>query len=360
MKQPWFWTFRARRLARSLSPQSAPSTLGDLLEEYIAHRRDRGRLRAEWWLFRESRSLARAYRLAAVPRRSILSRVDVLRDLRFAARTLWQAPGITAAAVLTLALGVGLNTAIFSVVKSLLLNQLPYRDPGRLVSIGLGDAVGMQPATVADPFVDDWRLHATALESLSIYGDAQLTLTDNGEAEVLRGTRVSREFFDTLGVTMLYGRGFAAGEDATPRADLIVLTHDLWSRRFAADPRVIGRTLRMDQGTYQVIGVLPADFQPLRMSNPGRVAAVLCPRPARAEPGDRPAEAGRHGGAGARGAARRSSATPRSPDRHRPRASTSSRCSTIWSGRSGKPCGSSWAPSRSCCSSPAPIPPACS
>jgi predicted permease len=298
MTRPWFWTSRARRLERCLAPPSAASTLGDMLEEYVVHHRHGGRLRAEWWLFRESRSLARAYRLAARPRRAFVSRVDLLRDLRFAARTLWQAPGITAAAVLTLALGVGLNTAIFTVVKSLLLNQLPYRDPDRLVSVRLEDAIGAQPAHVPDIVVEEWRTRAAAVESLSIYGDAQLTLADGGEAEVLRGTRGSQEFFDTLGVTMLFGRGFAAGEDGTPRANVIVLSHALWSRRFAADPGVIGRTLRMDGGGYQVIGVLPADFQPLRMSNPAESPQFFAPAPpgpnrviARLKPGVTPAQA---------------------------------------------------------------------
>jgi putative ABC transport system permease protein len=277
MTRPWFWTLRARRLTRSLSPQSAASTLGDLLEEYVAQYDDAGRLSAEWWLFRESRSLARAYWLESHPRRSILSRVDILRDVRFAARTLWQAPGITAAAVLTLALGVGLNTAIFSVVKSLLLNQLPYRDPDRLVALSVGDSTDTRPARVGSEIVDEWRRLALSFAGISAYDDAQLTLTDSGDAEVLRGTRVSQEFFDTLGVRMLLGRGFAAGEDRTPRANVIVLTHDLWSRRFAADPRVIGRTLRMDQGTYQVIGVLPADFQPLRMTNPAESPQFFAP-----------------------------------------------------------------------------------
>jgi putative ABC transport system permease protein len=268
MKPPWFWPSRARRLERCLAPHSAASTLGDMLEEYVDHHRTRGRLRAEWWLFRESRSLARAYRLAARPRHALLSRVDLLRDVWFAARTLWRAPGITAAAILTLALGVGLNTAIFTVVKSLLLNQLPYREPERLVSVGLGDAIGARPAPVPGDIADEWRTRAGAFESFSIYDDAQLTLAEGGETEVLRGTRVSQEFFETLGVTMLFGRGFAAGEDRAPRANFIVLSHDLWSRRFNADPSIIGRTLRMGQGTYQVVGVLPADFQPLRMSNP--------------------------------------------------------------------------------------------
>jgi predicted permease len=269
-----------------------------MLEEYVVQHRGRGRLRAEWWLFRESRSLARAYRLAAHPRRSILSRVDILRDLRFAARTLWQAPGITAAAVLTLALGVGLNTAIFSVVKSLLLNQLPYRDPERLVSISMGDTVGGRPGGLDGETREAWRLHATSLESLAIYGDAQQTMTEGDDAEVLRGARVSYEFFDTLGVRMLFGRGFDVGEDRPSGPNAIVLTHDLWSRRFGADPRVIGRMLRMDAGRYQVVGVLPADFQALRMSNPAESPQFFAPGLpgpnrviARLKPGVTPAQA---------------------------------------------------------------------
>jgi putative ABC transport system permease protein len=209
--------------------------------------------------------------------------------------------------------------------------------------------------------VEAWRAHAAAVESLSIYGDAQLTLTEGGEAEVLRGTRVSREFFDTLGVAMLFGRGFAAGEDGTPRTNVIVLSHAVWSRRFAADPRVIGRNLRMDQGTYQVIGVLPADFQPLRMSNPAESPQFFATAPpgpnraiARLKPGVTPAQARAELTSILRNLAPgQSETTPRTPI---------VRLEPLLDNLVGpirKRCGSSWAPSGSCSSSPAPTPPAC-
>src|SRR5438093_11432296 len=129
--------------------------------------------------------------------------LEILRqDLRFAVRTLRKAPAVTAAAVLTIALGVGLNAAIFSVVASLLLNQRPYRDPARIVTLAQIDATIAPGAGAGAWTVNEWRKRSQALERVSTYTDAQLMLVENGDAEVLRGMRVSDEFFDTLGVKM--------------------------------------------------------------------------------------------------------------------------------------------------------------
>jgi putative ABC transport system permease protein len=186
-------------------------------------------------------------------------------------------PGFTAIAVLTLALGVGSSTAIFSVVKAVLLNPLPYRNPDRVVALTQVDS-----ATGAADGPSGWtrnelRTRARSFESISQYGDAQRTLIENGEAEVLRGTRVNYDFFATLGVKMFRGRTFFATEDRWPRGDVVILTHGLWRRRFNEDPGVIGRTLSLGGESYQVIGVLPPDFHPLRMSNPAEKPEIFMP-----------------------------------------------------------------------------------
>ena len=208
----------------------------------------------------------------------------VVHDLRFAVRTLWKAPTATVTAVLTLALGVGLNTAIFSVVKAVLVNQLPFRDPTRIVSLAQTDSTTTHRDGVGDWTVHEWRTRSQSLASISVYDDGQLTLVENGDAEVLRGMRVSVEFFDTLGVSMPLGRTFLPDEDRAPRANVIILSHDLWSRRFGADPLIVGRALELNAQRYRVIGVLPADFHALRMTNPAEIPQVFAP--AEYDPGE--------------------------------------------------------------------------
>jgi putative ABC transport system permease protein len=193
---------------------------------------------------------------------------NILYDARFALRMGRRAPGFTALAVLTLALGVGSTTAIFSVVKAVLLNQLPYHNPDRVVALSEIDPAGPTREWVGGWTADQWRTRSRSFQSITLYGDGQRTLLENGEAEVLRGQRVNYDFFETLGVTPLLGRSFLAFEDHWPRANVVVISHGLWLRRFGADPAIIGRALNLSTETFRVIGVLPPDFYPLRMSNP--------------------------------------------------------------------------------------------
>uniref|UniRef100_Q025C9 Permease n=1 Tax=Solibacter usitatus (strain Ellin6076) TaxID=234267 RepID=Q025C9_SOLUE len=188
-------------------------------------------------------------------------------DFRIALRTLCRYPAFTALAVVTLALGIASTTAIFSVVKAVLLTQLPYRDPDRVMALSQ---------------VGEWTAHelptrTQSIESISLYGDTQRTLVDNGDPEVLRGLRVTHEFFETLGATMALGRTFTPAEDRWPRANVVILNHPLWVRRFASDPRIVGRVLQLTGEPYLVIGVLPPDFQPLRMSNPAEKPQIFMP-----------------------------------------------------------------------------------
>jgi putative ABC transport system permease protein len=185
-----------------------------------------------------------------------------------------KSPTVTAAAMMTIALGVGMNTAIFSVVKSLLLDQLPFRDPARIVALSPSGATNANAEEVGGWTIDAWRSRTAAFESVASYGDGQLTLVENGQAEVLRGMRVSPEFFETLGTAMEIGRGFERA-DLVSRANVVVFNHDLWSRRFAADPGIVGRAIELNGESYRVIGVLPARFQPLRMTNPAELPQVF-------------------------------------------------------------------------------------
>ncbi len=202
---------------------------------------------------------------------------NFLRDARFAFRMARRNPGFTALAVLTLALGIGATTAIFSVVKAVLLNQLPYRNPDRVVALSEIDSAGPTQEWVGGWMANEWRMRAGSFESISLYGDGQRILIENGQAEVLRGMRVNYDFFDTLGVKPMLGRSFSADDDRWPRNNVVILSHGLWMRRFGGDPRIIGRALNLSTETYRVIGVLPPDFYPLRMSNPAEKPEIFMP-----------------------------------------------------------------------------------
>jgi putative ABC transport system permease protein len=203
---------------------------------------------------------------------------NIIRDTRFAFRMGRRNPGFTALAVLTLALGIGATTAIFSVVNAVLLNQLPYRNPDRVAALSLVDpAAPTTDGYVGAWIANEWRMRVPSFESISLYGDGQRILIENGGAEVQRGLRVNHEFFETLGVRMLLGRSFHAGEDQWPRANVVILSHGLWVRRFGRDPNIVGRALNFSTEEYRVIGVLPPDIYPLRMSNPAEKPEIFMP-----------------------------------------------------------------------------------
>jgi putative ABC transport system permease protein len=202
---------------------------------------------------------------------------NAFHDARFALRMARRNPSFTGLAVLTLTLGIGSTTAIFSVVKAVLLDQLPYRNPDRVVALSEVDSAGPTREWVGGWMANEWRMRAGWFESISLYGDSQRTLLDNRQAEVLRGMRVNHDFFETLGVTPLLGRSFLASEDRWPRANVVMLSHGLWLRRFGGDPSVVGRALNLSTESFRVIGVLPPDFYPLRMSNPAEKPEIFMP-----------------------------------------------------------------------------------
>jgi putative ABC transport system permease protein len=191
---------------------------------------------------------------------------ELMQDIRYAARGLLQRPGFTIIAVLTLAIGIGANTAIFSAVDALLLRSLPFRDPGRLMDIvqrtpfdpaqgGSGDMPWSYPKFLT--FRDGQRSYS----SLALDARQNFLLTGDSPDRIV-GERVSSQFLSTLGASVALGHDFPAEVDAHPDAQkLVIISNSLWQRRFQADPNVIGQLLRVDTTAYQVIGVLPSAFR---------------------------------------------------------------------------------------------------
>ena len=186
------------------------------------------------------------------------------RNLRHAFRLLAKSPGFTAIAVLTLALGIGANAAIFSVVYTALLRPLPYHQPDRLVTLGEGR---LKDSNVADsqntshPDFVDWQKMAKSYQSLAAYGFDAFTLGGNGEPKAVFATQVTPNFFATLGVKPLLGRTFLDGEDAGDGPHVTMLTYGAWQSDFGGDRNVIGRTITLDNKPVTIVGVLPRDFQ---------------------------------------------------------------------------------------------------
>jgi len=179
------------------------------------------------------------------------------QDVRFGARQLRRNPVFTFVALLTLALGIGVNTAIFSVVDAVLLRSLPFPDPGRLVTIAESDPDTPQPLTVDFTTTHDLRERSTSFQSLSLTRGGNGVMTEGGEPELINGLRVGYDFFDTLGVKMTLGRSFLPAEDRPDNRYFAVLSHELWVRRFGADPHILGRVIHLTDSSYTVVGVLP-------------------------------------------------------------------------------------------------------
>ena len=185
-------------------------------------------------------------------------------DIRQAVRTLAQEPGFAALSILMLALGIGADTAIFSVVNSVLLRPLPFEEPGRLVALReVIPAIASTYPTlpVSARHFTEWRARCSSFEALSAISQGTLNLTGTGEPEQINAARVSANLFDTLGVRPRLGRAFTDGEDAEGRDRVAVISDGLWRRRFQADASIIGKTILLDSMPHTVIGVLPPSFR---------------------------------------------------------------------------------------------------
>ena len=184
----------------------------------------------------------------------------ILFDLRYAARRLRHSPAFTLVVVLTLALGIGANSAIFSVINTVLLRQLPYHDPGKLVTIyHFYPAVKME-APVSAPGFKDYRDRTHDFESVAVENNWNVNLTGIGEPERLQGTKVSALFFPTLGVAPLHGRVFHPDEDAIGHNHEVVLSYGLWKRDFGGEESVIGKQASFNGESYDIVGVMPPTF----------------------------------------------------------------------------------------------------
>jgi macrolide transport system ATP-binding/permease protein len=188
----------------------------------------------------------------------------LLEDLRFAFRSLGKNPSFTALAVTSLALGIGANTTIFTLVNALFLRPLPVERPETLVSIYTRDPKnpGMLPSSY--PNFRDYRDHNQVFSSLLLYTSLGLSLTGRGDPTPLLGQIVSGDYFSTLGVRMALGRGFTPDEDRVPGANPVaVISYGLWTRHFAADPHVLGQTVHINGWPYRVVGVTEPQFHGL-------------------------------------------------------------------------------------------------
>src|SRR5690348_15365654 len=191
---------------------------------------------------------------------------NLLQDIRFSVRSLLRTPGFTAVAVLTLALGIGANTAIFSVVESVLLRPLPYPQPEQLVQIWNTYPPQVPRAALSPGDYADWRAQNTRFSEMGGYAHISqgFNLTGDGEPQRVLATYASAGLFPLLGVRLAAGNYFTPEEDRAGSAPVVILSHRLWQSRFGADPGVVGKTITLDNQRYMVRGVLPADFHLLR------------------------------------------------------------------------------------------------
>ncbi len=185
---------------------------------------------------------------------------DLWQDLRFGARMLLKQPGFTLIAVLTLALGIGANTAIFSIVNAVLLRPFAYQAPERLVIVQ--ERISAGGITVSYPNFADWRAQNKAFASIAaVRGNENFNFTGAGEPERLQGRLVSAEFFSTLGIKPLVGRDFLAEEDRPGATPAVILSYGFWQRRFGADQGILGKPLTLNNQSFTVVGITPPDFQ---------------------------------------------------------------------------------------------------
>jgi putative ABC transport system permease protein len=185
----------------------------------------------------------------------------LVNDIRFAVRALGRSRAFTVTALVTLALGISVNTAIFSVIDSVLLTPPPFDEPSRIVTVdSRNEAQGLDVGSVAYPDVLDWRADARAFEEIAIYRHATFNVAGDERAERANGARVSANYFRVFGVTPQLGRGFLPEEETLGRERVIVLSDAYWRRRFAASPAIIGQQLPINGWRYTVIGVMPKGF----------------------------------------------------------------------------------------------------
>ncbi len=292
----------ARFVLGHLAPRNMRETLLDDLDEMFARKvSESGPREARAWYRRQALSglasllkmRARAARSADAPvePRSLSTVLDSFgRDIRYTLRMLRRAPAFTAAAVLTVALGVGATTTVFSVVYALLVKPLPYPAPDRLVMVWQDMRARGGPATEwATPGnLVDWKGETSLFSAVASIRGSRPTLTGDGDPEPLAGENVTQDYFAVLGVAPLIGRTFAPHEMLPTGPRVVILSHGFWQRRFGGDRSVLGRRLVLSGEQHEVVGVMPPGFRPvivadtevwrpdrLNLVNPSRGAVVL-------------------------------------------------------------------------------------
>ncbi len=251
-------------LVTALVPAAVRDALiGDLLEAFDERAREHGVRRARRWFWRESLAAVITFRGGRRLSSPISARVSwmdaILADARSAVRALRRAPAFTLLCVLTLAIGIGATTAIFSVVNPVLLRPLAYPHPERVMMVWERGADGL-PSNLGFPTIQDLARDSRAIERAAAIGSWLPTLTGTGDAERLHGDRVSWTYFQLLGVRPALGRDFAEIEDHPGANRVVILSDALWRRRFGADSSIVGRSISLDGAPYLVAGVMPATF----------------------------------------------------------------------------------------------------
>ncbi|HEX2442509.1 MAG TPA: ABC transporter permease [Vicinamibacterales bacterium] len=258
-------------LTRRLGAEWREFVVGDLEEEFFARSSDSPRAARAWFWWQAVRCLVSpppvnrdlpSAQSSPSPGDSIVQ--TLIADIRYAFRVLLRAPSFALAVVAVLALGIGANTAIFSMVNSVLLRPLPFEEPDRLVRIfhvPPQDAFpGMPTFAVSPANFYDWKRDARRFERMAIYRFRQFTLTGAGTAESIVAGAVGADFFEIVRVRPALGRVFLPEEDSQARRQVVILSDRFWKSHFGAAPDVVGRSLRLDGEPYTIVGVMPASF----------------------------------------------------------------------------------------------------
>jgi hypothetical protein len=183
----------------------------------------------------------------------------IYQDVRYAGRMLGKNPGFSAVIVLTLALGIGANAALFSVVNGVLLNPLPFPQPEQLVALNQSKP-NVAAGSISYPNFLDWQKENQTFSAMAISRESSFALVGTGEAERVRGRRCSVNLFSVLGVAPALGRNFLPGEDEPGASPVVMISAGLWQRRFGGASDVAGKSLTVDDRSYTIVGVLPASF----------------------------------------------------------------------------------------------------
>ena len=197
---------------------------------------------------------------ASSPSRAGSFIADLVQDARFGLRTLRRRPGFTTIAALTLGLGIGATTALFGVVKAVLLTPLPYDRPER-IAVLWSSWKGFDQTWLSYDEYEGWKSDIPAFANVGIFSDGAVNLTQDGESERVRAGLIDRDILPILGVRPSLGRGFSAQEDVPNGPNVVIIGSDLWERRFGADPSVVGRTIEINGRASQIVGVMPAGFR---------------------------------------------------------------------------------------------------